>query len=323
MMSWPDFDYKQIIVHTTLEKGEKICFRADNVVIVDAEGRTLVQHTCHRLFALFILGEMSMTSVLMKNAVKYGFPVIVMGRNFKVVSRINCAAEGNTSLRCRQYLDEEGRLPIAKHLIRQKINNQISLLRSLRHLSREDFDAVHMLESIGVDAAVDSHSLMGLEGTASREFFAAYFRVLGWKRREPRCRRDICNLLLDIGYTYLFQFVEALLSLYGFDLYCGVLHTFFYQRKSLVCDMVEPFRCIVDRRVRKAYNLGQIDEDDFTFKNGAYELEWKQSAKYTKLFLKDILERKEEIFKYCQAYYRWFMRGGYGRPFPEFKITED
>ena len=92
-----------------------------------------------------------------------------------------------------------------------------------------------------------------------------YFRKLKWERRMPRCKNDIPNLLLDIGYTYLFNFIESLLSIYGFDLYCGVHHTFFYQRKSLVCDLVEPFRCIIDQRIRKAYTLKQVNEDDFFF----------------------------------------------------------
>jgi CRISPR-associated protein Cas1 len=163
---------------------------------------------------------------------------------------------------------------------------------------------------------------MGLEGNASRVFFASYFSPLGWRRREPRCKRDVYNVLLDIGYTLLFQFIEAMLSLYGFDLYCGVLHTFFYQRKSLVCDIVEPFRCIIDQRIRKAHNLGQIDEEDFFLHNGMYNLEWKSQSKYVRLFLKDILERKEDIFKFCQQYYRWFMKDLPVSQFPKFCIKE-
>lgn len=42
------------------------------------------------------------------------------------------------------------------------------------------------------------------------------------------------------------------------DVYCGVLHTMFYMRKSLVCDVMEPFRAIVDEQVKKSLNLGQF-----------------------------------------------------------------
>lgn len=321
MMSWSDFAYKQIIVHKVLDHGEKIRFRADNVVVIDADGNVLLQHTCHRLFALFIIGEISMTSVLLRNSLKYGFPIILMSRSFRVVARFNCGAEGNTELRRRQYeCDAKEKLSVARRFVRQKIDNQMSLIKGLRRLAEDDAMSLRKLEAINLDEAMDFRELMGLEGIASRIFFESYFRPLGWIRREPRCKRDIYNLLLDIGYTFLFQFMEAMLSLYGFDLYCGVLHTFFYQRKSLVCDIVEPFRCLIDRRVRKAYNLGQIDESDFFLRDGVYFLEWKNQEKYARLFMKDILERKEEIFRFCQQYYRWFMRSGRGIAFPVFKV---
>lgn len=116
--------------------------------------------------------------------------------------------------------------------------------------------------------------------------------------------------------------MESLLSLYGFDLYCGVLHTFFYQRKSLVCDIIEPFRCIIDERIRKAHNLGQIDPEDFGIKNGAYFLKYDRQKKYAALFLKDILSYKEDMFKFVQSYYRWFVRGKPADEFPVFEIKE-
>lgn len=171
------------------------------------------------------------------------------------------------------------------------------------------------------NSACNTSELMGIEGYASKVFFASFFKPMEWNRREPRCKRDIYNLLLDIGYTYLFNFIEAMLGLYGFDVYCGVHHKFFYQRKSLVCDLIEPFRCIIDQRLRKAYNLKQIKEEDFITKNGMYYLEYKNQKHYTSLFLKDILGRKEEIFLFIQRFYRWFMDpGNSNREFPYFEV---
>jgi CRISPR-associated protein Cas1 len=177
------------------------------------------------------------------------------------------------------------------------------------------------LQQITPDNASEVQELLGMEGSASKIFFPAYFRQLNWKRREPRTKRDINNLLLDIGYTYIFNFIEAMTAIYGFDIYCGVYHTFFYQRKSLICDMVEPFRCIIDQRLRKAHNLNQIDSDDFFVKNSQYMLKYKSQSKYTKLFMKDILEHKKEIFLYIQSYYRWFIKDKPQDQFPVFTIA--
>lgn len=323
MMSLPDFRYKQIVVHIAGGRGERLKFRKDNIVIEDKEGNVLVQHSCHRMFALFIIGEISLTSVLVRQCVSFGFPIVLLGQNMRPIANIRCGAEGNTLLRKKQYcIVPEKQLMIAKELVRQKIANQKQLIKELRYLSEADKSALTIMESFDVEVARSSKELMGVEGSASRVFFATYFRQLGWTRREPRCRPDICNFLLDIGYTYLFQFIAAMLSLYGFDLYCGVLHSFFYQRMSLVCDIVEPFRCIVDRRVRKAHNLGQIKETDFFMHNGRLNLEWEKQAKYVQLFFKDILVEKQSIFLFCQRYYRWFVKEMPIAGFPVFKIGE-
>lgn len=321
MLSLPDFRYKQIIVHIVKRKAEKLRFRADNILIEDENKKVILQHSCHRIFALFIVGDISLTSVVAKYAVKYGFPIIMMTDSMKVYVRINCKADGNTLLRIRQYTGQNN-LEIARKIVSLKINNQISLLESLRYKSQDDKNAIKKIKEIDLCQASSSNQLMGLEGMASKIFFATYFRPLNWQRREPRCRRDIYNLLLDIGYTHLFNFIEGLLSLYGFDVYCGVYHTFFYQRKSLVCDLIEPFRCIIDRRLRKAYRLKQISEEDFQFHHFQYQLSWDKQGKYIQLFWKDILEEKENIFLFIQSYYRWLMKDKELLEFPQYELNE-
>lgn len=321
MLSLPDFKYKQTAIHISGGNKEKLRFRADNILIEDEEGKILFQHSCHCLFALFIIGETTLTTPAIHHAVNFGFPIIIMNRNMKVVARINSGAEGNTLLRQKQYtLDTEKRLAISKALIKLKISNQASLLTQLRYLSADDRKIRDDLLACNVDSVQNASELLGIEGTASKKFFSSYFRPLQWQRREPRCRQDINNLLLDIGYTYLFNFMEGLLCIYGFDIYCGVYHTFFYQRKSLVCDIVEPFRCIIDRRLRKAHNLGQIDEKDFFQQDHRWNLQWKSQQKYIRLFMKDIMEEKEHLFIFCRDYYRWFMKELPEEAFPQYKI---
>ena len=123
-----------------------------------------------------------------------------------------------------------------------------------------------------------------------------YFKNLDYKKRESRERKDTLNLLFDIGYSQLFNFIEANLELYGFDTYLGVYHKFFYQRKSLVCDIMEPFRCIIERKIRKGYNLKQIRNEDFEFKKGECFVKRKFKKKYHEFFLNEILDNKEQIF---------------------------
>ena len=110
--------------------------------------------------------------------------------------------------------------------------------------------------------------------------------------------------------------------MYGFDVYVGILHTEFFHRKSLVCDIEEPFRPIIDSALLKALNLGQINEKDFWKNQDQYILTWKNSAKYVEILIKAIMEYKNEIFIYIQSYYRAFMRGKDIREFPVFDMEE-
>ena len=161
---------------------------------------------------------------------------------------------------------------------------------------------------------------MGIEGTAARSYFMSLYKDYNWVARMPRVKHDLINCLMDIGYTMLFCFCDALLEMYGFDVYVGVLHTQFFHRKSLVCDIVEPFRPIIDYAILKMLNLGQVKEKDFYYNNKQYNLFGKNSAPYITMFVKAIMERREEIFKYIQGYYRAFMRDKEIKEYPVFII---
>ena len=168
-------------------------------------------------------------------------------------------------------------------------------------------------EELGISGKIDVYKqdkhLMGMEGTVSKSFFAAYFQQHNWKGRHPRIKSDILNVTLDIGYTILFNYMECFLRMFGFDLYVGVYHRLWFKRKSLVCDLMEPFRPIIDTQIRKSINLKQFNESDFSLRNGAYVLNWDFNKKYVSIFLDAILKYKTEIFTFIQSYYRNFMKG--------------
>ena len=52
----------------------------------------------------------------------------------------------------------------------------------------------------------------------------------------------------------------------------------------------------------------------------AKEAPWKKSAPYVEMFIKAILEYKNEIFIYFQSYYRAFMRDKEACEFPVFNF---
>ena len=150
-----------------------------------------------------------------------------------------------------------------------------------------------------------------------KNFFKQYFDKIGWYKRMPRAKTDIINVLMDLGYTMLFNFIDGLLGIYGFDTYKGFYHKLFFQRKSLVCDLVEPFRCIIDKQILKSYNLDQINKKDFKFIKGKYGISYDDQNKYLEIFAQSIMDNKEEIFSYIKNFYYFIMNNS---ELPIFKI---
>ncbi len=321
MISAPEFDKKQILF-VFFKEGEKISFSNDNLIVKDCEGKTKLQITCYRLFIVYAIGHFSVTSALIQNAQKFGFFIVFMTSNFRIYDVIGANKDGNTLLKKKQYTYNS--LDIAKHITKNKISNQVVLLQSIRNKSDAQKEAIIKLKEYysQIDNTTALNEIMGYEGLASKIYFKNYFNNIEWKGREPRIKRDYINSTLDTGYTLLFSFVDSLLLIFGFDTYCGVMHRQFYMRKSLVCDIVEPFRCIIDKQTKKSINLKQIKDADFVVINGQYKISYQKSAEYAKILFYPLIEHKNDIFLFVRDYYRSFMKDSEISKYPIFDISD-
>ena len=321
MITAPDFHKKQVAV-VFFNEGEKLCFTNDNLAVRTAEQKIKFQCSCYRLFIIYAIGHCSITSALIEKAQKFGFFIALMTPGFRLYAVIGAAKEANTLLKQKQYQYND--LGLAVHIVKNKISCQQMMLKRIRYKNENVINAISKMSFYiqQLDECSALQEIIGYEGQAAKMYFKNYFNNINWKGRQPRVKHDIVNATLDIGYTLLFTFVDALLSAYGFDTYRGVLHRQFYMRKSLVCDIVEPFRTIVDQQVKKSLNLKQIQEKDFIIINGQYRLRWTVAPKYVEMLMNPILNQKDRIYEYIQSYYRSFMKGAPSHCFPIFDMGE-
>jgi CRISPR-associated protein Cas1 len=315
MLTLPDWKQKQVL-YIQSERGAKnrLFFRNENIVF-EKDGEIVNQASCHRVVAVFVMGDFTITSELMRQAKRCAISLFFLTPHGKVYAAVRAQAEGNYLLRAKQYraspLED---LQMARCIVQNKIWNQYRLLEEKGLETGIDIDSALQ----AVSEATEEKMLLGLEGSFGKYFFGRYFEEIGWRGRAPRIKRDIPNLLLDMGYTYLFNMTDALLLLFGFDTYKGVYHKLFFQRKSLTCDVMEPFRCLIDRQLRKSFNLGQIHEEDFFKDQQGYSLEYVKSQHYARIFIECIMEDKEALYSYVYRVYRSMMRGG--EEFPLFDV---
>jgi|694.fasta_scaffold32124_4 CRISPR-associated protein Cas1 len=319
MLSLPDFKQKQILfINTLLHEGKSSIKLLNQNIVYSKDDKIINRISCHKAFAVFIIGDITLTSKLIQQANDFGVSFFLLKRNFSLYAAIQSRAEGNYLLRILQYqLDSKNELALAKNIISNKISNQLKLLKN--SLENSKYRQLQTKIKLDIANTKDSQSLMGIEGNISKLYFAGYFQSLDWLRRTPKTKQDIPNLLLDIGYTFLFNFIDSLLQLYGFDTYKGIYHKLFFQRKSLSCDLMEPFRCVIDKALLKAYNLKQIDTKDFEFKNGKFGLNYQKSNKYSFIFMQAIMDHKTEMYTYTRGFYLHLMNPDKNL-FPDFKI---
>ena len=322
MLTLPDFYAKNIVV-VYPKDGDKISFKNDNFIVVSADNKIKIQVSCYKIFAVFIVGGFSITTGIIERSKKFGFSIVLFTASFKVYESINFKMEGNTLLRKKQYLCQNSE-EIAKQIIINKIENQRDTIKLLREIKNTEGIMIlnKNIEKL-VREKMNNYEIMGIEGIAAKVYFNRIFKEFDWQGRQPRLKRDKINLLLDIGYTVLFNYLEAILNIYGFDIYLGNLHKEFYKRKSLVCDMIEPFRPIIDYKIRKCFNLGVFNSFEFEEENGRFSLNWKDSAKFMKEILEEIVNYRGCIFQYIQQYYRWIMKEKEIREFPKVRLVKN
>lgn len=322
MFTLKDMDYRSIFVINCIDNK---ALRVESGALLlenTEEKKTLTKLPFQKILALFVIGHITITTALIDKCTKYGIPLVVMKPNFRPVFFFSITAEANFLLRQKQHDVDKNDLQIPKILVANKVQNQLRVLEKtrLKNDSVQNAMALCIMTLTLIPTAPDYNTVMGLEGRVAKSYFAAYFENLNWNARCPRAKTDPLNVTLDIGYTILFNYIEAFVRLFGFDPYIGVYHRLWFRRKSLICDLMEPFRCLVDQQVRKAFNTKQCKAEDFDLYKNEYVLKREKNSEYTKMFYDVLIEEKAAVFKYVRDYYRCFMQRKSSPHFPQFII---
>ena len=324
MFTNKDLEYRTIFVVNCPEKRK---LRVSNGELLleeenDVENITLTKMPFQKILMLFIVGHISITTPLLEKCQQFNVTLVVVKPNLRPVFYWANSAEANFLLRKKQFDLDKNDISIAKSLVKNKVSNQLALLKKTRMKDELTYNAKMVCVDIlnKIDLQTDYNALMGLEGTASKSFFSAYYQKNNWVARRPRVKCDAINSTLDIGYTILFNYIECFVRMFGFDVYVGVYHRLWFKRKSLICDLMEPFRCIIDNTVRTAFNRKQCSEKDFRNEKGEWRLKYDKYKDYNKLFFDALIPYKTEVFKYVQSYYRCFMQGKTIDYYPKFEI---
>ena len=143
---------------------------------------------------------------------------------------------------------EETKDLVWAEIIRDKISKQAEFLDEL-NLSRES----RLLRNYSEDIA--EGDITNREGHAAKVYFNALFG-----KEFTRGVTDDINAALNYGYTVIMAMFSREITSSGYLTQLGIFHDNQFNHYNLACDIMEPFRILVDRVVY-SFGRGSFDRE--------------------------------------------------------------
>lgn len=244
----------------------------------------------HKVESIVISNQAMISTQAIAMAMENNIDIIFLNNFGDPIGRVWFAKMGSTALIRRKQLEvaegEKG-LELIIDMIRQKIKNQAAFLKKLMYArpGKENLfenpikiinSAISSLEIQNGKPEDARNSIMGIEGTAGRAYFQCLSRLMPekyiFKGRSRQPAGDPFNAVLNYCYGILYSGIEKSCILAGLDPYVGFLHTDNYNKKSMVFDLIEPFRIFAEQTTIYLFTGKKIKDEYFHMTDNAVSL---------------------------------------------------
>ena len=254
---------------------------------VEKQGQQLNEIIARRVEQILVLGNITLTTPSMQYCMRNNIPVTFVSQHGSYFGRLETTTADNSALERFQYLrslDEPFAFDIASRIVEAKIKNSRTMIQKRKAMAwesngelKEKFDnTLSLMTSLAehTNTCENMEALRGLEGKTA----ALYFELYGllFKKELPfytssfrRIRRpptDPVNSLLSFGYTLLHNNIFSMVRMKGLNPYIGFLHAEDKGNPSLINDLVEEFRTIIDSMTLYTLNKGVLRNKDFYYR---------------------------------------------------------
>ena len=195
-------------------------------------------------------------------------------------------------------------------ILHKKTNGQISNLRRLarqrpRHKDQVAQTISAMQTIIDKTAQIEPTiikdvrgTLMGYEGSISRHYFKMLNAFLPdqfkFERRSRRPAMDYFNAGLNYLYGMTYSAVESGVFAKGLDPFIGFLHVDSYKKPTLVFDLIEPVRPVIDKLLVDLILAGELQPEHFIVKDQGYWM-GKKGKRIVISSFNDFLQRRVSL----------------------------
>ena len=268
-------------MHTLAISEQGTSVHADGDTLVVQRGKSVLRRIrAGELEQVLLLGGVEVTRRAMNLLLRREIEMVLLTQNGKFRGRLSGRASKNVQLRLAQYqrsTDPAFCVSVARAIVAGKLQNQRQiLLRAQRQLQDNDLAvALGNLRVMGRRAAecADLDVLRGFEGQGAALYFGQFGKLIRnstfqFTTRNRRPPRDPVNALLSFGYAVLGSIAETEVYRCGLDPMLGFLHQPAYGRPSLMLDLLEEFRPLIDALVLRVVNRRQVAAKDFDQRTG-------------------------------------------------------
>ena len=243
-------------------------------VVIYSRGGLKEEFPVKRLRMVVITGKVGIGSDLLRYLADCGVDVLITSSTGRPVAlMVHARCGGTVRNRVEQYKSlEDGRAcRLAGMIISAKLSNQASNMKyyskarsSSGSISRELYEKGERIKELknSLDNMPDKNlekcreTVMSIEAQAANIYWEGMKTVLGpygfkerLQRRDKVREIDIANLSLNIMYNNLAGTIWKYVLRFSLDPFQGFLHARRSGKLSLVFDLMEPYRPIIDRLV--------------------------------------------------------------------------
>ena len=255
------------------EQGAYVSLSGDNIIVKRQSGDKQKIRLID-VSALVLFGNVQASTQAIRTLCNRSIPICYLSYGGWFYGMTNGSTSRNVDLRIHQHKTYESKsllLSIAREIVSGKIKNCMTLLRrNGRPQPKSVLDQMSLLARKS-KITKNYNTLLGVEGMAAHHYFGAFQTMLRgdintfyFNERNRRPPKDPVNTILSFLYALLVREMTTTVSMVGFDVYLGLLHTPHHGRPSLALDLIEEFRPLVaDSVCISIINNNVVSKSDF------------------------------------------------------------
>lgn len=233
-----------------VSRSSKLDYKLGYMVVRDSESTVRV-HISEISVLIIENTASSVTTALLNELTKQKIKVIFCDEKRNPSSElVPCYGSHDTSIKIRKQIEWQtmAKQAVWTAIVREKIQNQRN---NLQFFNLREYE---LLENY-VDE-LEFNDETNREGHAAKVYFNAMFG-------KSFSRSDECpiNSMLDYGYGIILSCVNREIVCNGYITQIGLFHDNMFNQFNLGCDVMEPFRPVIDRKV-KEYMPQKFDKDE-------------------------------------------------------------